>query len=38
MQDFIKKRVSGFERADIHVGNVQVYRVNAINNADFERF
>ncbi len=32
-----KKRVNGFERVDIHVGNVQAHRPNGINRVDFLR-
>ena len=36
--DALPKAGERIRTADIHVGNVQVYRVNAINNADFKRF
>ncbi len=29
------KRVNGFERVDIHVGNVQAHRPHGINRGDF---
>ncbi len=29
------KRVNGFERVDIHVGNVRAHRPHGINRADF---
>ncbi len=32
-----KKRVNGFERVDIHVGNVQAHRPSGINRVDFLR-
>ena len=36
--DALLKAGEAIRTPDIHVGNVQVYRVNAINNADFKRF
>ena len=35
--DALLKAGEAIRTPDIHVGNVQVYRLNAINNADFER-
>ena len=36
--DALLKAGEAIRTPDIHVGNVQVYRLNAINNGDFERF
>ncbi len=37
VQDSAGKRVNGFERVDIHVGNVQAHRPHGINRVDFLR-
>ena len=36
--DALLKAGEAIRTPDIHVGNVQLHRPNAINNADFERF
>ena len=36
--DALLKAGEAIRTPDIHVGNVQVYRLNATNNADFKRF
>ena len=36
--DALLKAGEAIRTPDIHVGNVQVYRLNGIKNTDFERF